>query len=154
MDGARSGLVRRRGLVRCACSPHPPPTVVLWDLDNVDPGIAGLRETAAALTALAGADAYQLASGRPSLLQQRQSTLLLAGFVLLPARARRDAADAQLLNAAGWLRRHAGIEDFVVASGDHAFWPLARRANVTVAVKSPRYVSRTLARYATEVVAV
>lgn len=137
---------------RDAALPHRPPTVVLWDLDNVDPGIAGICQTAAALTALAGPHVYQLASGHPSLLRRRQAALLLAGYVILPAPARRNAADAQLLNAAGWLRRHAGIQEFVVASGDHAFWRLASHASVTVAVRSPGRLSNTLARYATEVV--
>lgn len=142
-------MSRRRRLVPDGL---PRPTVILWDLDNVDPGLNACTSVSRALDALAGPDAYKLASGHPRLLITRQALLLQLGWVLLPARARRDAADAQLLHAAGWLRRHAGMNRFVVASCDHAFAPLAARTEVTVAALRPTIVSRRLAAQAAAVV--
>lgn len=125
---------------------------VLWDLDNVDPGMAGMRDAGASPVDLAGSNTYQLVSGHPALLGPREPVLLQMGYVVLPARARRNAADSQLLQAAGWLRRQPGINKFVLASGDHGYWPLARGADVTVVVRSPPVASQTLARHATRVV--
>lgn len=131
----------------------PRPAVVLWDLDSVDPGMSAVVPAALALGALAGRDAYKLASGHPRLVRTRQAVLLPLGWVLLPARARRDAADVQLLHAAWWVRRHAGMNRFVVASCDHAFAPLAARTDTTVAALRPALVSRRLAALAESVVA-
>ena len=128
------------------------PTVVLWDLDNVDPGMEGMRRAGASLTELAGSNTYSLVSGHPALLGPREPVLLEMGYVVLGARARRNGADARLLQAGGWLRRHAGVGTFVLASGDHGFWPLARGADVTVVVRSPALVSRILALHANRVV--
>jgi hypothetical protein len=151
---ARPGRDVNRGVVPDGgLAPWPAaPTVVLWDLDNVDPGLAGMRRAGASLEALAGSNTYQLVSGHPGRLAARESILLQMGYVVLPARARRNGADGQLLHAAGWLRRHAGVCRFVLASGDRGFWPLARGADVTVVVRSPYLVSHTLARHATRVV--
>jgi hypothetical protein len=128
------------------------PTVVLWDLDNVDPGIEGMRGAGAALRELAGSNTYSLVSGHPALLGPREPVLLEMGYVVLPARARRNGADAQLLQAGAWLRRYAGVGTFVLASGDHGFWRLAKGVDVIVAVRSPALVSRTLALHAKRVV--
>lgn len=126
--------------------------MVLWDLDSVDPGAHAVVPVALALAGIAGRDSYQLASGHPCLVRAREAVLLRLGWVLLPARARRNGADAQLLHAAWWVRRHAGLSRFIVASCDHAFAPLAARTETTVAALRPGLVSHRLAASAQSVV--
>ncbi|MGY1845461.1 hypothetical protein [Modestobacter sp. SYSU DS0875] len=120
-----------------------PPTALLWDLDNADPGAARLGALARTLSSLVGAGAPRIAAAHRGLYRRYHGPLTATGVEVLSGGRRRNGADAILMHHARLLRR-AGIRSFVVVSNDHLFAAIGRRADLHVVTLRPASVSRDL----------
>lgn len=124
-----------------------PPTALLWDLDNVDPGAAHWEALARALSLQVGPDARRIAAAHRGLYRRASGSITAVGFEVLSGGRHCDGADLMLLDRALALHR-TGVTLFVVASNDHLFAEIAAFADLHVLTLQPRLLSRKLCRAA------
>ncbi|MCU1670821.1 MAG: hypothetical protein JWP40_3748 [Blastococcus sp.] len=116
---------------------------LLWDLDNVCVPRADLDSLATALCGLVKPEAPRIASANWGAFRLARDTLRAHGIRVLCGARDPAGADGVLLQQARRLRKR-GVERFVVASNDHAFAHIAKKADVHVVTLTADLVSGRL----------
>lgn len=125
-------------------------SALLWDLDNVAPGLSNLPGLAAGLSRLVGPGAVRVAAGHGRLTRACRTTLEDAGIRVLSGGRRANGADRVLLAEAERGSR-SGVGRFVVASNDRAFARIAALGHLYVVTLDARWVSARLSEVASGV---
>lgn len=116
---------------------------LLWDLDNVRVPGADLGSLAEAMSSLVEPGAARVAAAHDRAFRSAGDTLRAHGIRVLCGARHPDGADGVLLSQARRLRKR-GVDRFVVASNDHAFARIAKKAEVHVVTLTGDLVSGRL----------
>lgn len=124
---------------------------LLWDLDNVDPGLRALPSLAMAFRESAGCGAALFAAGHSDMIGRRRKILRQLGFTVIRGGVMHNGADHVLLAQGRSFVRRKG-RPLIIASGDKIFSRLSRRHEVTLYVLRLEGVSQRLLGTANSVV--
>jgi hypothetical protein len=126
-------------------------SALLWDLDNVAPGLRHLVPVAALMGRLVEPTAPRVAAGHRRTFRACRPLLTDSGVEVWSGGRRPSGADRVLLRRAVVLRED-GMRRFVVASNDGIFSEIAKYADLYVVTLDPSMVSVRLFRRARGVI--
>jgi hypothetical protein len=131
---------------------RPARSVLLWDLDNVNPGYRHMENLARALLRFVEPTATRIAAGNRSVYRACRRPLARVDIGVVNGGRGTNGADRTLLSYARMLKR-SGVERFVVASADGTFARIGDFGELHVVTLAGASVSNRLQAKALSVVA-